>query len=378
MIHFITTVPGQHTIETYLAGGGARLRDLISPWTYPELEDCFRRGPLPAGTYIFADIERLDPAGEARAAEIWQSLQGDPRRWRTLNQPLATLRRLPLLQALHDAGINDFRAWPALGPAPADIRFPVFLRVADDHGGSRSDLLADPAALSSAIAAQRQKGTDLRGWIACEYAGLPRPDGSHAKHGAFVIAGEIIPRHVMFGPHWVVKTSQILTPATFHEQWVYFATNPHASQLAEVFALARVDYGRIDYLTLPDGRIRVWEINTNPDPYPLALAMIRARESFDAAWHARTEKKPPRPRRTDPIGLRHADPSPAPLLADPAGQRASIRSNCGRAQLLEHTGARRPPHAQDISRPAHGRCESRGPHRVQQMSSTAISESHTQ
>jgi len=40
-------------------------------------------------------------------------------------------------------------------------------------------------------------------------------------------------------------------------------SNPHESWLRETFALARIDFGRIDYGLL-DGVPQVWEINTNP------------------------------------------------------------------------------------------------------------------
>ena len=39
--------------------------------------------------------------------------------------------------------------------------------------------------------------------------------------------------------------------------------NPHRELLEHIFRDAGIDYGRIDYGLL-DGRIQVWEINTNP------------------------------------------------------------------------------------------------------------------
>ena len=43
----------------------------------------------------------------------------------------------------------------------------------------------------------------------------------------------------------------------------YMETNPHERALREIFQLARIDYGKIDYAILGD-RLQIWEINTNP------------------------------------------------------------------------------------------------------------------
>jgi len=46
------------------------------------------------------------------------------------------------------------------------------------------------------------------------------------------------------------------------EEHDYVFNNPHAIQLAEIFEIAGIDYGRIDY-SIKDGRIQTWEINLN-------------------------------------------------------------------------------------------------------------------
>jgi hypothetical protein len=43
----------------------------------------------------------------------------------------------------------------------------------------------------------------------------------------------------------------------------FFNTNPHEAWIREMFAIAHIDYGRIDYGIL-NGKPQVWEINTNP------------------------------------------------------------------------------------------------------------------
>jgi hypothetical protein len=42
------------------------------------------------------------------------------------------------------------------------------------------------------------------------------------------------------------------------------ATRPHDAGVRRIFEKANIEYGRIDYGVCRDGRIVVWEINTNP------------------------------------------------------------------------------------------------------------------
>ena len=47
------------------------------------------------------------------------------------------------------------------------------------------------------------------------------------------------------------------------EELEYIEANPHAEVLRRAFDLARIEYGRADYGVV-DGRVEIWEINTNP------------------------------------------------------------------------------------------------------------------
>ena len=61
----------------------------------------------------------------------------------------------------------------------------------------------------------------------------------------------------------MVKAWQLLDEHLLDEERAFVAENPHNDQLQEVFELANIQYGRIDYAVV-DGRLQVWEINTNP------------------------------------------------------------------------------------------------------------------
>jgi hypothetical protein len=85
------------------------------------------------------------------------------------------------------------------------------------------------------------------------------------------------------------------------EELEYVRTNPHRAQLEEIFTIAGVGYGRIDY-SLLDGAVQTWEINLNPTigrglrpasgRVPKELEPVRSEtkahfySGFQAAWEA--------------------------------------------------------------------------------------------
>ncbi len=62
------------------------------------------------------------------------------------------------------------------------------------------------------------------------------------------------------------------------EELDYMRTNPHENELLAIFNLARIDYGRIEY-SLYNGRIQVWEINTNPSVLSADSLKIKQRHA---------------------------------------------------------------------------------------------------
>ena len=89
-------------------------------------------------------------------------------------------------------------------------------------------------------------------------------DGLFRKYGALLINGRVVPWHVIASRTWLVKgASRVLNDRIREEQRRYIAENPHADLIREAFAAACIEYGRIDYGVV-DGRLRVFEINTNP------------------------------------------------------------------------------------------------------------------
>jgi hypothetical protein len=68
---------------------------------------------------------------------------------------------------------------------------------------------------------------------------------------------------MLFSRNWMVKHSDLENPELAREALNYVQCNHHEAQFREVFRSARVGFGRVDYGLL-DGRLQVWEINTNP------------------------------------------------------------------------------------------------------------------
>jgi hypothetical protein len=219
-------------------------------------------GWLEPGTFIFADYERLSP--RLRQKALLTHRNATKIGCTVLNHPRKSLRRYALQKKLR----NDFRVFRQ-HEIPGDLRYPVFLRVEDDHRGNLTPLLKTGEELAAALAQHP-------GSLIVEYLDTSDSRGVFRKYGAMRIGQDILPRHIMFGRHWMVKEdSSLITQAFISEEMDYLRENPHAGELLAIFELAKCDYGRIDYSIL-DGRIQVWEINSNPRIDPTASDPQRA------------------------------------------------------------------------------------------------------
>ncbi len=259
MICYLVTVDGQSTIAGYLRTRGRAFAGTVRivPYEHLPLLRC-----LPAGTFIFADVERLTPVAAEQAAGVWKALAAHRGDARVLNHPTRSMRRFELLRTLHEQGINDtdvYRVADLRMPA----RFPVFVRRADDHAGSLSALVRTGAALAREIDRLTSAGVRADDLIVVEFCDTADAHGVYRKYSAFRVGDRIVPRHLLFSRDWAVKVVDLHGPADVVEELEYVRTNPHREELMAIFELARIEFGRIDY-ALRAGKIQVWEINTNP------------------------------------------------------------------------------------------------------------------
>ncbi len=257
MIYYLSTQKHAYTIVEFLAGPGEELADRITPVSY---RDFRAMKTLPYGAWIFSDIDRLSGSQSAQISPHWRALKdaGVP----VLNDPINSMRRYELLRALNEAGSNDFDACLFIEHRKP-TRFPVFVRKVSDHGGARSALLHDQAALDAELARLDAEGTWPGDKLIVEFVETADNAGIRRKYAALRIGNRLIPRQILHSREWVIKRHDLHDPEFVTEEIEYLAANPDAEKLMAVFDLANMQFGRIDY-GFANGRLQVFEINANP------------------------------------------------------------------------------------------------------------------
>ena len=206
-------------------------------------------------------VRQLPPAGKRLAEAVWQALTdaGQP----ALNQPKLIPSRHGLLDQMYRAGVNHFRSY---SPTEIDqeLHFPVFVRLAEQHTGSLSPLLTNRKELESYLRWQRLRGYDLRELLVVEFCDTIDKCGGYRKYSAQYVAGEVAAQYLHVDKHWSVKRHG----STFRDEWAYeereyVRENPRSVEIRNIFKMAKIEFGRLDYGLL-NGKLQVWEINTNP------------------------------------------------------------------------------------------------------------------
>jgi hypothetical protein len=179
-----------------------------------------------------------------------------------LNDPRYVRTRFDLLQACHAGGINDFRCYE-IGEEPQ--RWPVFVRSKHDHGG-KFTLCYDHAQIQAEVDKHTANDEPLEHLMLVEYVDTKDADGCHRSYSVLRIDDQFLPRHAHVSEEWVVRTSasacsdkRDCEEARF-DQGLY---REHLPLIKQVFELSNMQYGRCDY-GIVDGKIQIWEINSNP------------------------------------------------------------------------------------------------------------------
>jgi hypothetical protein len=257
MIYFLTHGDDVGMRE-YLDSHGRAVAERIRILSY---EDLPRQAAFESGTYIVSASDHLTVAGRRMVDDLCTALSAAP--VRILNHPGRTLTRYPLLSTLHERGRNAFRVVRANEDLGA-LRYPVFVRSEWQHTGAWSPLLPSPRAVESAIGELVLRGSRAEELLIVEFCDTADADGHYRKYAAFNVGGVIIPRSLAHGRQWMLKHgSSEYTMDMAVEERDYVLENPHEEAVRELFALAGIDYGRMDY-ALKGGEIQVWEINLNP------------------------------------------------------------------------------------------------------------------
>jgi hypothetical protein len=281
MLCFVSTAAHAYTMGSFLSQPwGEALRGQVVQRHYGQLLSAQPQTLF--DTYIFADLERLSPAQLHQLGEVYQQLTAHGAV--VLNDPRRACRRLELLQRLHATGINPFNAYalPAR-TVPVPRQFPVFIRQANDHNGPLTELLYNQDELEAEVAKLRALGELDAESIVVEFVDTANADGVYLKYGAFRIGTQIIPSRLIIGSHWVLKD----TPADYPAAWIeaglaYAQSETHFSEIQAIFDVANIEFGRLDYGCV-EGRLQVFEINTNPTLIALNTVHDEARK-----WHVGT------------------------------------------------------------------------------------------
>ncbi len=270
MIVFVTTRHHAYTVSVLVED---RLGQPIPTVRHLSWDHLLRADHLPRATFVLTDLERLTPHERRLAVEAYRAITAAG--LRCMNDPSRVPTRHALLARLHAAGINPFRSWRADEPALRPSRFPVFLRHEDGHDLPVSDLIPDQAALDAALAALPGQGVPLAGVLVVEFCAEPIARGAWRRFGTFRIGTAMHTDHAVIEDRWVVKggTIGLTTDAMAEEEYAAVSDGRYLPQVAPVFDLAAVEFGRLDHATA-EGREVVFEINTNPTlsgPHPQRL-----------------------------------------------------------------------------------------------------------
>lgn len=256
MIYFLAPAD-ERLFRNYLDVRGSSIANRFQIVAYEKLPTRFR-----GGTYVFSALEQLGPAMERLVESLYAQLS-TCEGVRVLNRPGRTMRRYELLTELARLGRNPHRAVRASEDFSA-LRYPVFIRGERTHDGALSPILHDARDVESWIGRLVLIGRPLDELLVIEFCDTADAKGVYRKYAAFIIGDRIVPRSLDYGHDWMLKRSGTeYTRETLAEEREFVETNPHEQQLREIFSIAGVDYGRIDY-SIQDGRLVTWEINLHP------------------------------------------------------------------------------------------------------------------
>ncbi len=260
MITYLVHGDHRYTLADYFQERGRALRERVVIRSYEEVIDA---GELPRASTVFAAVDQLTPTERRLATRMWDALSAAFPDACLLNHPERVLLRYDLLRAAQTHGTNVFRVCRATR-VPHDLRYPVFVRLEHEHTGSLTQPIPNHRALRRMLLELVVRGYRWRDLLVVEYCDTADADGQMHKYSAYNVAGDIIPCFLLVSTDWVTKAPvRRIDQDTAREELAFVCGNPHGEWVRAMFALGRIDYGRIDY-NVRDGQPQMWEINTNP------------------------------------------------------------------------------------------------------------------
>ena len=241
MINFFVTKNNSFPIRQFLETWPHALNRLFRIVPYENLSSIRQISP---GIFVFSDLELLSKTQLRDVKLLSDLITNHFDESLIVNHPRHLLRRFDLLQKLRQQGLNQYRAFPATAKA-GSFRYPVFIRMANNHMGPLTGLLHDEDEYSLAYEKISRSRKNLSEAITVEYCDTRSPDGLFRKYSSFCIGNQIIPGHIIFSSQWVAKDGS--DHLQMDEIKDYYETSPHRDELMEIFRIAGIGYGRIDY-----------------------------------------------------------------------------------------------------------------------------------
>lgn len=259
MIYFLTKAKKTYTFLSFIITWGNKLGKIA---TFLPIEKFVRSEYLLPGVYILTDYDLLSIKQIELLNLIYKELKKLPSHYKLLNAPFTSLNRIELLNKLYHHKVNEFRCFSS-NQMPNNIHFPVFARKGKNHFGIMKDLIYSDDDLKKIIESVLSKGYQGNEILITEFVDTSDENQIYRKYSAFLVDEVIIPRHIFFSKKWMIKGAKLSESFMINEELEYLRTNPHQDELKKIFSLGGINYGRIDY-SISNGKIVVWEINSNP------------------------------------------------------------------------------------------------------------------
>lgn len=267
MINFISPEDQIWIIHNLIDRLDEDVRPFIRPISYHDFNDPL---DIVEGAVVFTGLGVLTDVQREIAIEIADQLTRSDLEFRIMNHPEIALGRLDLLKSLHMKGFNSFEVYRLSEVSLDEPNFPVFIREEHNHTGTVSDIINDPDSLKNAIIDVQNRGFNIESLLIVEYLDTSDETGLFRKYSVQKFGNNIIPRYLSLDFHWMVKENseipdgrELYTDERVQEEVQFMLENPHEEKLREIFEIAGIHFGRIDY-SLLNGQIQTWEINTLP------------------------------------------------------------------------------------------------------------------
>ncbi len=329
MIHFIVPEAEADLPLDYFDRGGIQGRASVITF-----EEVLERESLPLGVYVFGGVNLLRPATAHLLTSVHEQL-ARATGVVPLNHPVRSLRRYELIRALRDRDLIPYTAYGAWEDY-SSVRLPAFVRPRDIDTvipELRHSIREIERDIGNAIS----WGRPAEELVVIEFADTS-VDGLFTKYAAHRVGDRILARSIDRGTHWVQRRQHSdITMALIDEAAEYEESNPWEDQIREIFEIARIEFGRMDF-SVVDGRVICWEINTLPSMHrPHGVAELP--EDLRAARLPGRERFAERLRDAFEVLLDQADAIPG--VDAPDGGSVAIRHDPGDLAAARHEVATR-------------------------------------